>query len=70
MSRREREQARKERREEEDRQYWLDREEEIARQDSCAHYQCTVTRFNWSGKPVQVTCEECGAVNYIEENDQ
>lgn len=51
-------------------QYYLDRQEQLNKQDNCSHYSCVVSRFNWNGKPVEVRCEECDAVNYIEENDE
>lgn len=70
MSSRRRNEEKRREREAKEHQAYLDREETLARQDRCSHYQCVVTRFSWTGKPVEVLCEECEAVNYIEDNDE
>lgn len=47
----------------------IERQEHLDKQENCAHYRCTVIRFSWKGKPVEVFCEDCEATNYIEENE-
>lgn len=69
-SRQRRREEKRQREEAEEHQAFLDRQEQLMKQDSCSHYHCVVTRFSWSGKPVEVQCEECEAVNYIEENEE
>ncbi len=69
-SRTRRQEEKRQRQEAEDHQAFLDRQEQLMKQDSCSHYRCVVLRFSWKGKPVEIQCEECEAVNYIEENEE
>jgi hypothetical protein len=39
-------------------------------QRECAHWNCAVTEWWFSGKPRQVQCLECGKENFIDEDDQ
>lgn len=68
-SRQRRHEEKRQRQEAEDHKAFLDRQEQLMKQDSCGHYHCVVTRFNWQGQPVAVMCEDCEAVNYLEENE-
>lgn len=70
MSSRTRNEEKRREQEAKEHQQYLDRQEQMQRQDSCHHYHCTVARYNWQGKPVEVFCEDCEATNYIEENDE
>lgn len=68
MSSRQRNEEKRREREAKEHQAYLEQQERYAKQDSCSHYSCTIVRFNWSGKPLEVICDECEAVNFIEEN--
>lgn len=39
----------------------------IQRQQSCHHSDCYPSRWNWAtGRPEEMTCNECGDINYLE----
>lgn len=66
-SKQRRQRLRDERRAEQDAKYEAQRQETQRIQDSCRHYQCDVTEWTWEGKPREVVCRDCGAMNYLGE---
>lgn len=46
--------------------------EEAARQEKqaeCHHFDCTVVRWDFEGRPKLVRCDDCGAENHVEHYD-
>lgn len=39
-----------------------------AAQRACSHFDCQPTAWHFSGKVREMTCNECGATNWIEED--